>query len=222
MRRHRDVAEQVVTVFGATDAIGRAVVRAAVDRRARVSAASDDARALDVLAAAVDAPHRFQTVPVGSSGLHAVEQTAYATTTRFGLLHTWVHVLGRGDATARSLDDVTGPVLRELRRSGGGALVVVATEPRPGSHDAAELGAQVGAIDAHARACRDLASVSLVRATGAIAPERVARTVLAVAMRPRTEVVLRGATRRDALVARFVPVPLPARTRTRPAHAFGR
>jgi hypothetical protein len=208
MHRHRDVAEQVVTVFGATTAVGRAVALTAVARGARVVVAGSGAPALDALAVEADAPHRFETVRIDGSAPVAAARVAYATTARFGLLHTWVHVVGRGGADAGTFDDIAPPVLGQLRRSGGGALVVVtperANEPEPASR---ELGLHVAAVDELTRERHDLASITCVRRTGVVPPARVAEAVLRAAVHPRREIVLRGSARRDALVARLVPAP---------------
>ena len=209
MRRHRELAEQVVTVVGGTTGVGRAVALGAAGRRARVTVAGADARALDRLAAEADVPHRFETLTIDPGRSDAAERVSAAATARFGLLHTWVHVLGRGGGDGASVRDVAVHAMGQLRRSGGGAFVVVAPEPGLATRDASgpRLSAELAALDALVRERRDLSSVTLVRRTGAVPPERVADAVLRAAVRPRSEIVVHGSARRDALVARLVPSP---------------
>src|SRR5689334_25144136 len=94
MRRHRDVAEQVVVVHGAASSVGRATVLEALARRARVAAVDTDASALAALEVEAATPQRLETVVVdGRAGeTETARCIAYATTARFGLLHTLVHV----------------------------------------------------------------------------------------------------------------------------------
>ena len=209
MRRHRGLAEQVVTVVGGTTGVGRAVALGAANQRARVTVAGADAHALDRLAAEADVPHRFETVTVDPGRPEAAERVSAAATARFGLLHTWVHVVGHGGGDGASVRDVAVHAMGQLRRSGGGAFVVVAPEPGIAARHAsgAQLGAELAALDALVRERRDLSSVTLVRRTGAAAPERVADAVLRAAVRPRSEIVVHGSPRRDAFVARLVPSP---------------
>jgi NAD(P)-dependent dehydrogenase (short-subunit alcohol dehydrogenase family) len=212
VRRHRSVAEQVVVVVGATGAVGRAIVLAALDRGARVVAAGPDARALAALAAEADAPHRFETVRIGGPAdgdIARAARLARVTTTRFGLLHTWVHIVGAPDVAPRSVDAVADTVLGQLRRSGGGTFVVVAPECGTAAGATARVPVDVDLdltrLEAARRGRHDLVSVALVRRRGIVPPDRVAHSVLRAAVRPRPVSVVRGSARRDALVARVAP-----------------
>jgi hypothetical protein len=207
VHRHRQIADQVVTVVGGSTVVGRAVALAAAGRRARVTVAGGDARALDQLAAEADVPHRFETVTVDPGRVDAAERVSSAATARFGLLHTWVHVVGRGGGDGASLRDVAVHAMGQLRRSGGGAFVVVAPEPHtagPGT-SGDRLRAEIDALGELVRERNELSSVTLVRRTGIVPPRRVADAVLRAAVHPRPEIVLRGSARRDAIVTRLVP-----------------
>jgi hypothetical protein len=182
--RHRAVAEQVVTVVGGTTLVGRAVALAAAKRRARVTVAGADARALDRLAAEADVPHRFETVTVDPGRCDAAERVSAATTARFGLLHTWVHVLGPGGGDGAGVRDVAVRAMGQLRRSGGGAFVVVAPEPGivAGDASAERLSAELAALDALVRERRDLSSVTLVRRTAVVGAPAVAAAGVGAAL----------------------------------------
>ena len=184
MRRHRAVAEQVVVVHGATSGVGRATVLEALRQRARVTAVDADPRALAALAAEAAAPHRLEPVLVdGRTDATAVaERITDATTTRFGLLHSWVHVTGRDRNEILPVGAASGPVLRQLRRSGGGAFVVVAPEPEP---EPARLATDLSGLRAATSGAHDVVSVTLVRRAGIVAPDRVAQTALRATVRPR-------------------------------------
>jgi hypothetical protein len=214
---HRGVAEQVVVVCGATGAVGRATVLAALDRNARVVAVGHHTRDLAALTEEADAPHRFDTVLVDASGRDAAERAAFVTTSRFGLLHTWVQVIGRAGVDARRVHEAAGTVFRQLRRSGGGTFVVVAPESTamgaPRRRELADLDLEVARLDAARHGRRDLASVTVVRRSGIVPPDRVAHEILRAAVRRRPEWVVRGSARRDAIVARVTPGPALGRHR---------
>jgi uncharacterized protein YbjT (DUF2867 family) len=222
LRQHHGVAEQVVVVVGATGAVGRATVLSAMGRGARVVAVAPDTRALDALAVEVDAPHRFETVVADLDAPHQAERITSVTTARFGLLHTWVQVLGGGANESVHSDTVAPAVFRQLRRSGGGAFVVVAPESDapadPARRRLADLDLGLARLDVARRGRKDLVAVTLVRRTGIVAPDRVAETILRAATHPRREWIVRGSARRDALVELVAPAPV--RGRLRPEGAW--
>ena len=225
MRHHRGVAEQVIVVLGATGVVGRATVLAALDRGARVVAVAHRARELAALAEEAGAPHRFETVavrPVGGDVGDVTGHVVAVTTARFGLLHTWVHVVGRTEDEACPIGAASATVLRQLRRSGGGTFVVVAPERAviggPSRHALTDLELDLARVGAARHGRQDLASVTLVRRTGIVPPDRVAQTILRAAVRRQPEWVVRGSVRRDAVVARMTPAP--ARQRLQGAWLF--
>lgn len=212
---HRCVAEQVVAVFDATGAVGRATVLAALGRGARVVAIGHHARDLAALGEEAGEPHRFETVLVDGSGRDVVERAAFVTTARFGLLHTWVHVVGGAEVCP--VGDAAATVFGQLRRSGGGTFVVVAPEPTAAGaahrRELVDLELEWARFEAARHARQDLASVTLVRRFGIVPPDRVADTILRAAVWTRPEWVVRGSARRDALVARVTAAPAPGRHR---------
>ena len=222
MRHHRGVAEQVIVVIGATGVVGRATVLGALDRGARVVAVADHARDLAALAEEAGAPHRFETVALRPAGGDVVGHVAAVTTERFGLLHTWVHIVGRAEDEACPIGPASATVLRQLRRSGGGTFVVVAPDRAvvggPSRHALTDLELDLARVGAARHGRQDLASVTLVRRTGIVPPDRVAQTILRAAVRRQSEWVVRGSVRRDALVARMTPAP--ARQRLQGAWLF--
>ena len=220
--RHRGVAEQVIVVLGATGVVGRATVLAALDRGARVVAVAHHSRDLAALADEAGAPHRFETVAVRPAGGDVAGHVTAVTAARFGLLHTWVHVVGRSEDEACPIGAASATVLRQLRRSGGGTFVVVAPERAvvggPSRHALTDLELDLARVGAARHGRQDLASVTLVRRTGIVPPDRVAQTILRAAVRRQPEWVVRGSVRRDAVVARMTPAP--ARQRLQGAWLF--
>jgi NAD(P)-dependent dehydrogenase (short-subunit alcohol dehydrogenase family) len=218
----RGVAEQVIVVVGATGAVGRATVLTALDRGARVVAVAHHDRELAALATEAGVPHRFETVSVRRSGGDIAGHVAAVTTARFGLLHTWVHVVDRSDTESCPIGAASAAVLCQLRRSGGGTFVMVAPERAviggPSRHALTDLELDLARVGAARHGRQDLASVTLVRRAGIVPPDRVAQTILRAAVRPQPEWVVRGSVRRDALVARMTPAP--ARQRLQGAWLF--
>jgi hypothetical protein len=214
MRRHRDVAEQVVVVHGATTDVGRATVLDALAGRARVVAVDTDRRSLAALEAEAATPHRLASVLVDrrTDETATVSRIAYETTARFGLLHTWVHVAGRARDSVLSVSGAASTVVRQLRRSGGGAFVVVAPDPGPrgrfASPGVGPLEAEMESVRATTGGSGGLVSVTVVRREGIVPPDQVARAALRAAVRPRGVTRVRGSARRDAVlagVARLAP-----------------
>jgi NAD(P)-dependent dehydrogenase (short-subunit alcohol dehydrogenase family) len=201
MRPRRKVRNQVIVVVGATTGVGRATVSAALDQGARVAAVSADADALAALVEEEGRPHRLEAIP-GVGGLSA-RHVVHSTTARFGLLHTWVHVVGRSGVDAVDLAEAGIVAVPQLRRSGGGTFVAVVAEPDgrvafdPAARRAARSVAQVRAV---LTGRHDLAAVVRVVRSGVTAPREVSDAVLRVAVRPRAEVTVHGPPRWLSLV----------------------
>ena len=109
---------------------------------------------------------------------------------------------------ARSLLEDAASAQMQLTLRGGWS---VGMTPRVGSYafDPADYASYAGGFIPSGR----LASVTLVRRFGIVLPDRVANTILRAAVWTRPEWVVRGATRRDALVARVTAAPAPGRHR---------
>jgi NAD(P)-dependent dehydrogenase (short-subunit alcohol dehydrogenase family) len=122
--------DQVVVVFGATSAIGRATAVLAAARGARVVATGDDHEALVDLADEARDDELVTTVTDGADPA-AVAAVVDVATTSYGRLDCWVHLAGDAELD-RSDGGLVAPIARAwdalpaLRADGGGSLVVVA------------------------------------------------------------------------------------------------
>jgi hypothetical protein len=208
MRPRRKIADQVLVVVGATTGVGRATVSSALAHGARVAAVATDAAALDALRIQAAAPHRFE--PIVVDGPFSAQQVVHVTTSRFGLIHTWVHIAGRTAADAPDLAQAGTVALPQLRRAGGGTFVAVTSAPvgQPSLDPYPWIASRaVAEVRAALNGRPDLAAVTEVVRSGVTSPDEVAAAILRSAIRPRTEVVVHGPPRWLSLVAPVQPRP---------------
>ena len=251
---------QVVVVFGASTGIGRITALEASRRGARVLAADHNGEGLTSLAAEADAGDRFAIRFADAGDANQVQAVADGAVAQFGGIDTWAHVAGVAEH-ARFEDmppedfrrvievDLLGPVyaakaaLPHLRRSGGGAFIVVSSMiakrafPLVSSYSAAKHGVNGFLESLRVELQHDKVPVSVteiqpatidtpffehartrlgVRPSGpppVYAPERVAAAILRAAEHPGREVVVGGAGKAQLLMQRVSPRAMDAFTR---------
>ena len=244
--------EQVVVVFGASTGIGRITALEACRRGARVLAAARDEDGLASLADEAGEPDRLAVQVADAADPQQVQAVADAAVARFGRLDTWAHVAGVAEH-ARFEDmplenfrtvieiDLLGPVhaakaaLPHLRRSGGGAFIVVSSMvakrsfPLISSYSAAKHGVNGFLESLRVELQHDEVPVSVteiqpatidtpffehartrlgVRPSGpppVYPPERVAEAILRAAEHQAREVVVGGAGKAQLLMQRISP-----------------
>ena len=251
---------QVVVVFGASTGIGRITALEASRRGATVLAADHNSEGLTSLAVEADAGDRFAIRFADAGDADQVQAVADGAVAQFGGIDTWAHVAGVAEHARfedmpledfrRVIDvDLLGPVyaakaaLPHLRRSGGGAFIVVSSMiakrafPLVSSYSAAKHGVNGFLESLRVELQHDKVPVSVteiqpaaidtpffehartrlgVRPSGpppVYSPERVAAAILRAAEHPGREVVVGGAGKAQLLMQRVSPRAMDAFTR---------